>query len=94
MIEPTDQMVTAAAEVAEDEMIRRLGRDLGTIHRDDIVRAILTAGLAVAERDYCLERRGHVWHPLAREREDPEWSCPICGYYNRGSVCTHCGAMR
>jgi hypothetical protein len=56
MIEPTDEMVTAAAEVAEEEMIRRLGRDLGTIHRDDIIRAILAAGLALVERDYRLDR--------------------------------------
>lgn len=68
MIEPTDEMVTAAAEVAEEEMIRRLGRDLGTIHRDDIIRAILKAGLAIVERDWCLERRGHVYHPLAKRQ--------------------------
>lgn len=53
-IQITDEMITAAAEVAEDEMIRRLGRDLGTIHRDDIIRAILKAGLVLVERDYAI----------------------------------------
>ena len=57
MIELTGEMVTAAAEVAEDEMIRRLGRDLGTIHRDDIIRAVLAAGFAIVERDYRVARR-------------------------------------
>jgi hypothetical protein len=51
VIDPTDEMVTVAAEVAEDEMIRRLGRDLGTIHRDDIIRAVLAAALAIVERN-------------------------------------------
>lgn len=42
-----DPMITAAAEAIEDVMIRRLGRDLGTIHRDEIVSAALAAGLRV-----------------------------------------------
>jgi hypothetical protein len=67
VIEPTEEMVTAAAEVAEDEMIRRLGRDLGTIHRDDIIRAILAAVLAIVERDY--ERR---------RCDDPSWAGHRC----------------
>lgn len=40
-----DEAVTAAAEAIEDEAIRRIGRDLGTVHRDDIVRAGLAAAL-------------------------------------------------
>lgn len=55
MIEVTDEMVTAAAEVAEDEMVRRLGRDLGTLHRDDIIRAALKAALAIVERDWNMQ---------------------------------------
>lgn len=39
----TDATVRAAAEAIEDECLRRLGRDLGTIHRDDIVRVGLEA---------------------------------------------------
>jgi hypothetical protein len=57
VIELTDEMVTAAAEVAEDEMFRLLGRDLGTIHRNDIIRAILAAGLAASEHDCGSVRR-------------------------------------
>lgn len=39
----TAAMVRAAAEAMEDECLRRLGRDLGTVHRDDIARAGLEA---------------------------------------------------
>ena len=72
MIEPTDEMVQAAAEVAEDEMIRRLGRDLGTIHRNDIVRAILAAGFDFIERDYDVTPR------RPRMRVGPPDPCPFC----------------
>jgi hypothetical protein len=68
MIELTDEMVTAAAEVIEEECVRRRGHDLGTIHRDDIVRAGLAAVLALVERDYRIELR-------------PPWeraACPTC----------------
>lgn len=41
-----DEMIDCAAVVVEDLMIRHLGRDLGTIHRD----AILSAGIAAALR--------------------------------------------
>ena len=41
-----DPIVTAAAEAVEDIAIRRIGRDLGTVHRDEIV----AAGLVVAIR--------------------------------------------
>lgn len=40
-----DEAVTVAAEAIEDEAMRALGRDLGTLHRDDIVRAGLAAAL-------------------------------------------------
>lgn len=39
------ERVTAAAEAIEDAAIPRIGRDLGTIHRDDIVAAGLRAAL-------------------------------------------------
>ena len=72
MINPTDEIVTAAAEVAEDEMMRHLGRDLGTIHRNDIIRAILTAGLTIVERDY------DVTPKLLHVRPTPPDPCPFC----------------
>lgn len=43
----TDRMLTEAAVAIEDVMIRRLGRDLGTIYRDEILVACLAAGLRV-----------------------------------------------
>lgn len=43
----SDPMITAAAEAIEDVMIRRLGRDLGTIHREEIVASAVAAGLRV-----------------------------------------------
>lgn len=36
--------ITAAAEAIEDEAMSRIGRDLGTLHRNEIV----TAGLRAA----------------------------------------------
>lgn len=43
----TDAMITAAAEAIEDAMMPRIGRDLGTIHRDEIVAACVAAALQV-----------------------------------------------
>lgn len=40
-----DAAVKAAAEAIEDVAFRLLGRDLGTIHRDEIVAAGLAAAL-------------------------------------------------
>ena len=37
--------VEAAAEAMEDEAMRLLGRDLGTIHRNEIAAAALSAAL-------------------------------------------------
>jgi hypothetical protein len=38
-------MLAAAGEALEEAAIPRIGRDLGTIHRDAIVGATLAAGL-------------------------------------------------
>jgi hypothetical protein len=46
----SDEDVCAAAEAIEDEAIVSIGRDLGTIHRDDIVRAGLAALAPTVER--------------------------------------------
>lgn len=54
LTEPSAEMVTAAAEALEEEAIARIGRDLGTLHRDTIVHAALTAALTIPGRDYRL----------------------------------------
>lgn len=36
----------------------------------------LAAVLAIVARDYCLERRGHVWHPLRRSPGEVPWGLP------------------
>jgi hypothetical protein len=41
----SDETVTAAAEAMEDAAMRWIGRDLGTIHRDDIARDALLAAV-------------------------------------------------
>lgn len=54
MIEPTDEMVEAFD---------------GPKSSNAWVREGLRSVLAIVERDRCMERRGHVYHPLAR----PQW---------------------
>lgn len=76
MIEPTDEMVTAAAEVIEEECVRRRGHDLGTIHRDDIVRAGLAAVLALVERRW-QEQYGDAFQ--AGWWRGQHELCPRCG---------------
>ncbi|WP_019358014.1 hypothetical protein [Streptomyces sp. AA1529] len=50
MTEPTitDAMVRVAADAIEDQCLTHLGRDLGTTHRDAIVRAGLEAAASAA----------------------------------------------
>jgi hypothetical protein len=55
VIEPTDEMVQLVYEQIDFWN-----------HGDDGIREGLAAVLAIVERDRCMERRGHVWHPLAR----------------------------
>lgn len=43
----TTRMITEAAEAIEDTAIRLIGRDLGTIHRNEIVAAGIAAALRV-----------------------------------------------
>ncbi len=50
------EAVRLAAEAIEDEAVRRLGRDLGTVHRDEIVRA----GLTSAYQQFVERWREHV----------------------------------
>lgn len=69
-----DPAVTAAAEAIEDAAVRRIGRDLGTLHRD----ATFAAGVAAALRVVadCIDRGGSAplspsaFSALLRERAD------------------------
>jgi hypothetical protein len=72
MIELTDEMVTAAAEVIEEECVRRRGHDLGTIHRDDIVRAGLAAVLALVERRLRAAIAEDIRQALAADEADSD----------------------
>lgn len=68
MIEPTDEMVTAFMRAAAETPVQVAGRELLN------ARAGLAAVLAIVARDHCLERRGHVFHPLAKD-QSPKWRC-------------------
>lgn len=46
-----DKAVSIAAEAMEDEAMRLLGRDLGTLHRNDIARAALEAAVPYLTAD-------------------------------------------
>lgn len=89
MIDVTDEMVTAAAEAIEDEAIRRIGRDLGTIHRDNIVRAGLAAVLAVVERQQ-QEAYGEAYQ--AGWWRGQHQLCPRCGVELAREVAAEDGA--
>lgn len=54
MIEPTDDLVQAAQAAT-------CGAE-----SDECMRDALVAAFAILARERCMERRGHVWHPLAR----------------------------
>lgn len=69
-----DPMITAAAEAIEDAMVPRIGRDLGTIHRDPIVAACAAAALRVMadeiDRGPTFPLPPSVISALVRERAD------------------------
>jgi hypothetical protein len=68
-----DPMIAAAAEAVEDVAVRLIGRDLGTIHRDEIVSAGIAAALRVTadEIDWsCFADGASVISQLVRERAD------------------------
>lgn len=69
-----DQMLTAAAEAIEDVAIQRIGRDLGTLHRDEIVAAGVAAALRVMadeiDRGPTLPLLPSIFSALLRERAD------------------------
>lgn len=74
MIEPTDEMVEAQAAAFSDRMAELLAAG-GAFDMTDPKRAGLAAVLAIVERDHCLERRGHVWHPLDKTPPTPPKTC-------------------
>jgi hypothetical protein len=67
-------MITAAGEAIEAVAIRRIGRDLGTIHRDEIVGAGVAAALRVMadeiDRGPSFPLPPSVISALVRERAD------------------------
>lgn len=84
MIEPTDEMVQAFARVF---FTNPLGED---------VRAGLAAVLAIVARDHCLEAKGHVYHPLAREWPlncggmHPHYCASCSDGHAKGDGCINC----
>lgn len=68
MIKPTDEMV----HLAVDKFLNHPElNNIGEI--DTAMRETLAAVLAIVDRDRCLERRGHVWHPLDKG-SSPAWA--------------------
>lgn len=67
-------MITNAAEAIEEVAIRRIGRDLGTIHRNEIVAAGVAAALRVMadeiDRGPTFPLPPSVISALVRERAD------------------------
>lgn len=84
MIEPTDEMRAAfrAAIDARAALAVDRGEPFGG---HVILDAGLTAVLAIVARERCMERRGHVWHPLAK-RDQP---LPL----SVGRIQSYCGRV-
>ena len=70
----TDVMIEKAAEAIEEVAIQRIGRDLGTVHRDEIVSAGVAAALRVMadeiDRGPTFPLPPSVISSLVRERAD------------------------
>jgi hypothetical protein len=67
VIEPTDEMLVAwrdAMKAAAADAVKA-GEPLG--RSQEVARAGAAAFLAIVERDYCMEPKGHVFHPLRKE---------------------------
>jgi hypothetical protein len=70
----SDPMLTAAGEAIEEVAIQRIGRDLGTVHRDEIVSAGVAAALRVMadeiDRGPSFPLPPSIISTLVRERAD------------------------
>lgn len=90
MIEPTDEMVA----VFRDAWMRSMQTDPSTDDPEAVAdRAGLAAVLALVERDYCLERKGHVYHPLTkpgRGVNHPHFCLSCSNGETRGPGCINC----
>lgn len=90
----TDPLVTAAAEAIEDAAITRIGRDLGTVHRDTIVAAGVAAALRgmadIIDRGPTFPPSPSVISALVRERADDidpvPPTCEVCEQPCAGGV--------
>jgi hypothetical protein len=63
VIEPTDEMRTTAYRTAREWAVQHRH----ALPDDRMLDSALAAVLAIAARDRCMERRGHVFHPLDRK---------------------------
>jgi hypothetical protein len=78
VIEPTDEMIQAQAAAFSARMGELLAVG-GAFDMADPKRAGLAAVLAIVERDYCLESKGHVYHPPAGPRLCPATTPKLVG---------------
>lgn len=85
MIDPTDEMYEALFDAGEAS-----GGEFAS--KEDVMRG-LAAVLAIVERDWCVEPRGHVDHPLwpsGRGGSHPHF-CVSCSHGgSRGLGCHNC----
>jgi hypothetical protein len=89
VIEVTHEMVTAFMQAAQATPVQVAGRELLN------ARAGLAAVLALVEADYCLERKGHVFHPLARSKpgrgvNHPHYCLSCSDGEAKGPGCMNC----
>lgn len=97
MIEPTTEMVRAFAAAADarcEDLIDE-GVTLTTLDEGTVIRAGLAAVLAIVERDRCMERKGHVYHPLAKSKpgrgvNHPHYCVSCSNGETRGPGCMNC----
>lgn len=71
MIEPTDEMVEAFRVAWHEKAVELVASGATSIDGSLATRAGLAAVLAILARDRCMERRGHVHHPL--RKRTPTW---------------------
>jgi hypothetical protein len=90
----SDEAVTAAAEAIEDAAMRWLGRDLGTLHRNEIVAEGLAAAVPHLERQIRESIAGEIEADTTRPDDEPyrwwyfwSWNRGFhAGWNSRGEV--------